>query len=189
MNQEERVDLALLYAVGALSAGETAEVDRMLEVGDSELAAEILSFRDTAAETALALPETVPSPSVKAKLMARIQPAPEVVPGMDILRGCGKKWRESGIAGIQFKLLHHDKQANLVTQLVRMSAGAVYPGHHHQMDEQCYVIEGSVRMDELVVHAGDYVCAHADTDHRVMTSDKGCTLLLVNCPHDELHAV
>lgn len=189
MNYEEKVDLAVLYAVGALSTDETAGVDRLLAAGDLQLADEIRIFRETAASTALALPDSAPSASVKSRLMAKIRPTEEMPAGMDLLRGGGKKWRESGFAGIQFKLLHHDKQANLITQLVRMAPGAVYPGHHHEMDEQCYVIAGSVRMDDLVVHEGDYVCAHAQTDHRVMTTETGCTVLLINCPHDELHTV
>ena len=187
MNNEERVDLALLYAIGALSAGEFANVDRMIEAGDPLLESEIRSFRETAAQTALALAESYPSPSVKTRLMARISPAEVLPPGMAILRGGTGKWSESGFAGIQFQMLHHDRQANLVTQLVRMSAGAVYPGHHHKMDEQCYVLEGSVRLDNMVLRAGDYGRASAQTDHHLMTTDTGCTVLLINCPHDELH--
>ena len=187
MSRDETADRALLYAVGALSAEESAKVDRMLEAGDPLLEAEIRSFREAAAQTALALPESSPSPSIKSRLIARIRPAEVIPPGMAILRSDAGKWRESGFPGIQFQLLHHDKQANLVTQLVRMSAGAVYPGHHHKMDEQCYVLEGSVRLDNMVLRAGDYGRANAQTDHHSMTTDTGCTVLLINCPHDELH--
>ena len=187
MNREETIDLALLYAFGALSSEETASADRMLEAGNLELESEIRSFREAAALTALALPESSPSPSVKSRLMAKIRPAEAIPPGMAVLRGGTGKWRESGFPGIQFQLLHHDKQANLVTQLVRMSAGAIYPGHHHNMDEQCYVLEGSVKLDSMVLSAGDYGRASAQTDHHMMTTDTGCTVLLINCPHDELH--
>ena len=187
MNKEETVDLAMLYALGALSAEETASVDRMLEANDPMFESEIRAFRETAAMTALALPESSPSPSVKSRLMAKIRPVEAIPPGMAILRGGTGKWRESGFPGIQFQLLHHDTQANLVTQLVRMAAGAVYPGHHHKMDEQCYVLEGSVKLDNMVLSAGDYGRADAQTDHHMMTTDTGCTVLLINCPHDELH--
>jgi anti-sigma factor ChrR (cupin superfamily) len=187
MNKEETADLALLYAIGALTAGETANVDRMLEAGNPVLESEIRAFRETAAMTALALPESSPSPSVKNRLMAKIRPAEVLPPGMAILRGGTGKWRESGFTGIQFQLLHHDQQADLVTQLVRMAAGAVYPGHHHKMDEQCYVLEGSVKLDNMVLRVGDYGRANAQTDHHMMTTDTGCTVLLINCPHDELH--
>ena len=187
MNREEIVDLALLYAAGALSVEESADVDRLLAAGDPLLETEILSFRETVAQTALALPESSPSPSVKSRLMARISPAEVNPPDMAILRGGTGKWRESGFPGIQFQLLHHDKQANLMTQLVRMSAGAIYPGHHHKMDEQCFVLEGSVRLDNMVLRTGDYGRASAQTDHHMMTTETGCTVLLINCPHDELH--
>ena len=187
MNKEETVDLALLYSVGALSAEESANVDQLLKSGDPILEAEIRAFAETAAQMALALPESVPSPSVKSRLMARISPAEVIPPGMAILRGGAGAWRESGFPGIQFQLLHHDKQANLITQLVRMSAGAVYPGHHHKMDEQCYVLEGSIKLDNVVLRTGDYALANAQTDHHRLTTDTGCTVLLINCPHDELH--
>ena len=119
--------------------------------------------------------------------MARISPAGVDPPGLFILRGAKSKWRESGIPGIQFQLLHQDEEANLVTQLVRMAAGAAYPAHHHMKDEQCYVLEGSIRLDSVVLRAGDFSVAHALTDHRTISTETGCTLLLINCPHDELH--
>ena len=187
MNREETADLAMLYVFGALSSEETANVHHMLESGNRELESEIRSFRETAAMTALALPESSPSPSVKSRIMEKIRPSEAIPAGMAVLRGGTGKWRESGFPGIQFQLLHHDKQANLVTQLVRMSAGAIYPGHHHNMDEQCYVLEGSVKLDSIVLSAGDYGRASAQTDHHLMTTDTGCTVLLINCPHDELH--
>ena len=187
MNNEEKIDLALLYAIGALSAEERTNADLMLAEGDRLLESEIRSFRETAAQTALALPQSAPSASVKIKLMARIDPAVVNPPNMAILRGAKSNWRESGIPGIQFQLLHQDEGADLVTQLVRMAAGAVYPGHHHMKDEQCYVLEGSIRLDSVVLRAGDFSVAHALTDHRTISTESGCTLLLISCPHDELH--
>lgn len=187
MNNEEKVDLALLYVVGALSPGDASIVERLLEAGDLFLESEIRSFREIAARTALALPESAPSPSVKTRLMARISPEEILAPGMSVLRGGTGKWSESGYPGIQCQLLHHDKQTNLVTQLVRMSPGAVYPPHHHKMDEQCFVLEGSVRLDETVLRAGDYGRADAETEHYKVTTETGCTVLLINCPQDEVY--
>lgn len=187
MNKEETADLAMLYALGTLSSEETAGVDRMLKSGNSVLESEIRSFRETAALTAMALLESSPSPSVKIRLMAKIRGAEAIPPGMEVLRGGAGKWIESGYQGIQFQLLHRDTQANLVTQLVRMSAGAVYPGHHHKMDEQCYVLEGSIKLDNMHLSAGDYGRANANTDHDILTTDTGCTVLLISCPDDELH--
>ncbi len=187
MNNEEKIDLALLYSLGALSAEERGNADRMLAAGDPLLESEIHAFQETAAQTALALLESSPSPSVKTRLMARISPAEVNPPGMAILRAAKSKWRESGIPGIQFQLLHQDDEADLVTQLVRMEAGAVYPAHNHKKDEQCYVLEGSITLDSVVLHSGDFSVAHALSEHHIISTDTGCTLLLVSCPHDELH--
>jgi anti-sigma factor ChrR (cupin superfamily) len=186
MNKEETVDLALLYAMGILSAEESARVDRLLAAGDLLLESEIRSFREIAAQTSLALPESSPSPSIKARLMAKIRPAEVNPPEMTVLRGGTGEWCESGIPGIQFQLLHHDEEADLVTQLVRMAAGTVYPAHYHKKDEQCYVLQGSILLDRALLGAGDFSIAHATSDHRHISTATGCTLLIINCPHDEL---
>jgi anti-sigma factor ChrR (cupin superfamily) len=83
-------------------------------------------------------------------------------------------WMPSPVPGVQMRPLLGEK-----TVLVRMQPGAVYPKHEHREAEQCYVLEGSVSdSDGVTVHAGDFICMGADTVHRPIHTDTGCTFLI-----------
>jgi len=97
-------------------------------------------------------------------------------------------WEETGINGITTKRLFVDKKNDSVTMLVRMPPGASYPRHHHGGVEQCYVLEGDIRVGDLVFHAGDYQCAVADSIHGVQSTENGCLLFIISSLHDEVLA-
>jgi len=65
-----------------------------------------------------------------------------------------------------------------------MEPGSHYPPHHHAGPEQCYVLEGELRIGDLVLRAGDYSCAAADTLHAAPASPAGCLLLIIASQHD-----
>lgn len=97
-------------------------------------------------------------------------------------------WEEIGINGITAKRLFVDKKNDSVTMLVRMPPGASYPRHHHGGIEQCYVLEGDIRVGDSVFHAGDYQCAAADSIHGVQSTEHGCLLFIISSLHDEIVA-
>lgn len=97
-------------------------------------------------------------------------------------------WEEIGINGITAKRLFVDRKNDSVTMLVRMPPGATYPRHHHGGIEQCYVLEGDIRVGDTVFHAGDYQCAAADSMHGVQSTEKGCLLFIISSLHDEIVA-
>lgn len=97
-------------------------------------------------------------------------------------------WQDTAIAGIQARVLRVDEQRDEVTMLVRMAAGTAYPSHRHGGDEQCYVLQGDLQVEELQMHAGDYQFAPAGSIHGVQRTRGGCTLLLVSSRHDEILA-
>lgn len=97
-------------------------------------------------------------------------------------------WEEIGINGITAKRLFVDKKNDSVTMLVRMPPGASYPRHHHSGVEQCYVLEGDIRVGDAVFHAGDYQCAAADSIHGVQSTENGCLLFIISSLHDEIVA-
>jgi anti-sigma factor ChrR (cupin superfamily) len=95
-------------------------------------------------------------------------------------------WEEIGINGIKVKRLFVDKANDSATMLVRMPAGASYPRHRHAGIEQCYVLEGDLRVDDAVFRAGDYQCADSNSTHGVQYTESGCLLLIVSSLHDEI---
>ena len=191
---EETRDLALLYSSGGLLPQERDELEARLAAGDTALASEIRAFEETAAQLALALPfEPGPRPELKERLLQRIRSERsggfvELYKGVHVLRSGAGEWRTSEFPGISYKLLHYDRSTAMLTQLVRMEPGALYPSHRHSAVEQCMVLEGEVRIGDLKLQAGDYERADPDTTHGRMTTDSGCLLLIVASQHDELLA-
>ncbi len=108
------------------------------------------------------------------------------LPGLFTLGAGEGAWEEVGISGIKVKRLFVDPERDSVTMLVRMPAGAAYPRHRHAGPEQCYVIEGDLRIDNLAFFAGDYQYAEPNSLHGVQYTEKGCLLLIVSSLHDEL---
>jgi anti-sigma factor ChrR (cupin superfamily) len=108
------------------------------------------------------------------------------VPGLFTLGAGEGVWEDVGMSGIKVKRLFVDPERDSVTMLVRMPAGVAYPRHRHAGPEQCYVIEGDLRVDNLAFFAGDYQCAEPDSIHGVQYTEGGCLLLIVSSLHDEL---
>jgi anti-sigma-K factor RskA len=71
MNRDEIAELAAGYALGALDADDRARFDALLGAGDADATAALRDFESAVAGLA-AESATIPSPAVKAALMARI---------------------------------------------------------------------------------------------------------------------
>lgn len=83
--------------------------------------------------------------------------------------------------GVTIKVLH--EAHGVMSYLLRLAAGAVLPAHRHPIDEECVVLEGSVRIGtQLVVTAGGLHLAHKDALHAPITTDEGATLFLRGAP-------
>ena len=103
-----------------------------------------------------------------------------------IAAGAGS-WEETSLAGISVKKLHVDAEQDRVTMLVRMAPGTSYPAHRHGGAEECYVLEGDLRVsDSLHMHANDFQRVEAGSVHREQSTDDGCLLLIVSSLSDEL---
>jgi quercetin dioxygenase-like cupin family protein len=79
--------------------------------------------------------------------------------------------------GVDIKVLH---EANgVMSYLLRLAPGAVVDAHRHPIDEECVVLQGTVRIgDELTVLAGGFHLAHQNTLHAPISSELGATLFL-----------
>jgi hypothetical protein len=65
-----------------------------------------------------------------------------------------------------------------IIYLLRCEPGAVLPQHGHDRDEHVFVLEGSFVVDDVIVRAGDYQFAAADSDHAEHRSPEGCLALV-----------
>jgi Anti-sigma factor len=67
------------------------------------------------------------------------------------------------------------------TWLARLAPRASIPAHDHPGNEECFVIEGSVYLDDELLPEGGYQLSPAGSRHERVLSPDGC-LLLVRSP-------
>ena len=134
-----------------------------------------------------------PAPAAPAAPTRQVQPwkswaaSAEARAGLLTIAAGDGDWQATSVPGIAVRQLFVDPAADRVTMLVRMAAGSAYPPHRHAMAEECFVLQGDIRVDGAThMHAGDYQRADAGSRHGVQSTDGGCTLLIVSSLHDEL---
>lgn len=99
----------------------------------------------------------------------------------------GGSWQPFG-RGVQIKVLH--QAGGVMSYLLKIAPGAQVPAHRHPIDEECVVLEGSVRIGpELVVHAGGFHLARRDALHAPITSDAGAVIFLRGAAPEPAHVV
>lgn len=79
--------------------------------------------------------------------------------------------------GVERKLLWVSGTAE--SSMVRLAPGAMVGGHLHPADEECVVLEGSLRIGpDLVLRQGDFHVAASGSMHEVVTTDTGALLYI-----------
>jgi anti-sigma factor ChrR (cupin superfamily) len=98
--------------------------------------------------------------------------------GLLIARSDELAW-QAVAPGISYKPLYQDAARQYNTSLVRMEAGAQYPGHHHTAIEELFMLSGDLHMEDQVMRAGDYCRGDSGSLHGETFSDSGCLFLLM----------
>jgi quercetin dioxygenase-like cupin family protein len=80
------------------------------------------------------------------------------------------------LPGIDRKVLH--EQAGIMSYLLRFAPGAVLPAHRHPVDEECVVLEGTIRIGSLQLGPGAFHHVPADVLDADSVSDEGCVIYL-----------
>ena len=83
---------------------------------------------------------------------------------------------ESFSPKVKIKVLHRDVDTQ--SYLLKLEPGAVVLPHVHGQDEECMVLEGEVRIGNLVVKAGAYHLAPRGVSHEPISSENGALLFL-----------
>ena len=208
---EEAREFAALYALGTLPAAEMTDYERHLEEGCALCVPELREMEAMSSDLALIAPAEAPPPRLREKLLeqVRLDAAPSADTGPQVwkrwkgkssarsssaerstewtsIRSDEEAWEETGLPGISVRRLFVDPVRKYVTMLVRAAPGASYPPHRHYDIEECFVLDGDLRLDDSVLHAGDYQRAEAGSVHGVQWTEGGCTLLIISSTQDEL---
>jgi quercetin dioxygenase-like cupin family protein len=111
----------------------------------------------------------------------------DVAPGVSVLRGDALPWRPFAMSSaVLAKVLRRDLVTGNYTALLRMPGGAELPAHRHDGPEEMYVIDGSLRIGDALVQAGDACHAEAGSVHPVIRTAGGCVLFLVASSRDQV---
>ena len=176
---EEIEEQAALFALGALTPGETAHFEQRIAAGCSLCQAELRQCEVTATALPLSAFEVAPPPGLRARLLASIAgsdrpPMKSIMGEGTLVRAGDTAWEPSPIPGVQTRPLF-EKQ----TLLVRMAPKTWFPAHdHHHAAEQCLVLEGSVSSEGVTAYAGDFTYMPRGSSHHPLYSEDGCLLLI-----------
>ena len=181
MIPEDLEALALADAIGALDEDDRVALDARVAQLLPDQRAHVASLYEVAVALASSAEQVEPPAHVRTAVIAATR-----APGRYTLFADDRPWTDTPLPGIQSKVLSVDESRGMVTMLIRASAGAVYPSHHHSGPEECYVIRGSVVIDGRVLRAGDFHHADGESDHGEITTTEGAEVLIVGAIDDYL---
>lgn len=191
-SDEEMMERASLYALGALSQWEARAFEEHLSEGCKQCEAELQGFEAVTESLALGAAEAEPPRDTRSQLLSlvaedgkRSRPLPASVDASQLLltlRADEGRWQEAA-KGISIKHLFTDPQSGMVTTLVRMKPGTRIPTHRHKGIEQCYVIEGDFHAANQELGPGDFHCAQAGSVHEPVYTVEGALVLII-APQD-----
>jgi hypothetical protein len=169
-------NLASAQVLGTLDAvgRQAAETRRAADQGFDAL---VESWEARLSPLALTAEEPLP-PGLYDRIQARLDGGGLELPGTFTSRAVSAAWQEM-LPGLEMRMLHRDEAKRRQTLLVRMQAGAIYPQHGHDgQDEEIYIIDGDLVIGELTLNAGDFHLARAARIHPMHLSRTGCVALI-----------
>lgn len=180
--EDNIVERASLYALGALSEIETRAFEEHLAAGCEVCEAEVGPFQSVVSAMGFAAPDIQPPASAREKLFASLaQTTASPAPAPDFfftLRAKEGEWKES-FPGIHIKQLFIDEKTGTVTSLFKLKPGAHAPLHRHDGIEQCLVLEGDFHVNDEVLGPGDFTSAMPGSVHHTAYTEGGALLLIV----------
>jgi anti-sigma factor ChrR (cupin superfamily) len=118
--------------------------------------------------------------------------AAATVPARDlasrVVRPNQMEWQPIRFPGCFVKTLLLDREAGLLTVLLKMEPGAELPDHEHVLIEQTYVLEGELVDKDgpepgLAVGPGEFVWRPAGSRHSAWTPKGGLMLAVFQIPN------
>jgi quercetin dioxygenase-like cupin family protein len=184
VSHEQLLELAGVYALGALDGDELVEFQGHLATDCAECRSRIKEAAEAFATMSAAMPRQKPPDRAKSRLFEQIDADK---PGFAYIFAHEGQWNQIG-AGIFAKMLNIDRDRQRVTALVRMEAGSRYDDHRHTRTEELVVIEGSCYCGGKLLQKGDYHRAEAGSIHLDTRTDEGSLMLIITSVQNEMLA-
>jgi quercetin dioxygenase-like cupin family protein len=81
------------------------------------------------------------------------------------------------VDGVCIKVLH--ERDGVLSYLLRLEPGASLPAHRHPIDEECIVLDGTLRVGSRIeIGPGGYHLAHQGALHATISTRTGATVFL-----------
>jgi RNA polymerase sigma factor (sigma-70 family) len=96
------------------------------------------------------------------------------------------EWREVA-PGVSCKLLAADERRERVSMLVRLGPGVDYPPHTCAGVEELHLLQGELWINDRKLYPGDYNRGEPGTLDTRVSSETGCTCVLITSPRDRLN--
>jgi anti-sigma factor ChrR (cupin superfamily) len=123
------------------------------------------------------------SARVKRRVLRRI--AADATPQHTTVPAEAPSWRPFG-RGVQIKVLH--EAGGVMSYLLKLQAGAKLAPHRHPIDEECVVLEGTLRVgDELELTAGSFHLGRRDVLHASIVAVSDATIFLRGAAPEPAH--
>ena len=122
-----------------------------------------------------ATPSTLPlqARAIKRRVLERVADAEDTHLTVDAEEG---HWQPFG-EGVRIKVLR--EHAGVMSYLLWLAPGARLPAHRHPMDEECVVLEGTLKVGTRIeVAPGGYHLAHQGALHAPVSTLTGATIFL-----------
>ena len=164
----EQAEQVAAYALRALPASEVAAVEAHL-ASCARCQEEIETLRAVVDDFA-SWPKDLlrPSAALQHRLAKRIAAETGGQPVLPPPRQYVEPQWENVAPGIFCKILANDDSRKMVSMLVRLVPGGVYPPHTHAGIEELHLLDGELWIDDRKLHPGDYNRAEAGSgDTRV----------------------
>lgn len=182
----ERFDDVYLYAVDALPESEAPSFEA--HVAECERCRAEIDALGPVLDALVAWPRDVlrPPKALWDRVAERIADATgERPPARPAREWREPDWKEVA-PGIFTKLLGTDHEYHRVSMLVRLLPGVAYPPHTHAGVEELHLLDGVLIVDDKTLYPGDYIYGTPGSADALVTSETGCTCVLITSTRDEL---
>jgi hypothetical protein len=127
------------------------------------------------------LPETIPEVTrsrLRGNLLDQIaREAAGIGEGYTTVRANEGEWVEA-LPGAEIKILYQMGDDGPLSYLARLAAGFEMPGHVHDLDEECIMLEGDLAMGDIYLEAGDYHFSAKGMNHGKHRTKQGALIFL-----------
>ncbi len=176
MNHDLLRELSELYVVGALAEDERRALEAHLTACQS-CAATVRELQKLTEGLGSLAAQVDPPGYLRERVLSAALRESQQPEYSFVLAGDG--WQPHAVPGVTFKELRFERATGQATLLLTLEPGTRYPDHRHSGPEQCLVLAGEIRAGDRRLGPGDFHYAGAGSVHQEISSEQGCTILLV----------